>query len=743
MHGIIPPFLLEAIAANGTPSQQTAARRTLEIDSQIRAEREAVATARSEPVAPAERPHKNRRVYSSGNTFGLPGTLIRSEGQGPSGDVAVDEAYDGLGGTFDLYWDIYGRDSLDDKGLDLLASVHYGAKYNNAFWNGTQIVFGDGDGEIYKRFTLDVDVIGHELTHGVIDGKLPYHGQGGALNESLADVFGSLVKQRTLGQTAEEADWLIGAGMFVPEIKDVGVRSMRAAGTALHDQPGVNDVALRSMRAAGTALHDQPGINGVALRSMRAPGTAFHDPVLIHPPLMPDGKDPQPDHMSGYVPLPNDKDHDGGGVHINSGIPNRAFYLAATAIRGFAWEKAGRIWYHTLSKLPYNADFQQFATLTARIAEELYPTEPEIRHMVVRAWHEVGLGGDPLHLNRSGAFNAPQAVGAPSGVVFASLGVTNIVYRDAQGRLHELWQKGSAAGTSNLTQLANNAIHAANDPTSYINTVEELEVALYRATDGHVHSLYWSLGAVGHDALSGAASAPPTAGKPAGYIQKDGTSVVIYRAGDGNLHSLWWIGGGTPAHENLSGVHPKAAGDPVPYINTITGENIVAYRGTDGQIHTLYWTTGAVGHDNLSSVAGSPKAAGDPVAYYTSHNDTHQVIYRGEGNHIYELSWTGVNVVAYRDLTAEAGAPEAASDPAAYYIPANNTKHVIYRCADNHLRELWWIVGSTNPVAVDVTKSAYAPTAVDKPAAFVFENAGTQHVVFRGTDNHIHEIRWT
>jgi hypothetical protein len=117
------------------------------------------------------------------------------------------------------------------------------------------------------------------------------------------------------------------------------------------------------------------------------------------------------------------------------------------------------------------------------------------------------------------------------------------------------------------------------------------------------------------------------------------------------------------------------------------------------------------------------------------------VTYRGQNGHIYELWWVGADVVRFRDLTAEAGAPVAASDPAAYYVPANNTTHVIYRSADNHLRELWWIVG-TNAVGVDVTGAALAPTAVDKPAAFFFVGAGTQHVVFRGADDHIHEIRW-
>ena len=118
---------------------------------------------------------------------------------------------------------------------------------------------------------------------------LLYRGQPGALNESISDVFGVLVKQFALGQTAAEADWLVGAELLLP------------------------------------------GVQGRALRDMQHPGTAFDDPNL--------GTDPQPAHMDDYVVT----DSDFGGVHINSGIPNRAFVIAALTIGGPAWEDAGRI----------------------------------------------------------------------------------------------------------------------------------------------------------------------------------------------------------------------------------------------------------------------------------------------------------------------------------------------------------------------------------------------------------------
>jgi Thermolysin metallopeptidase, alpha-helical domain/Thermolysin metallopeptidase, catalytic domain len=203
------------------------------------------------------------------------------------------------------------------------------------------MVFGDGDGTYFNRFTIAIDVIGHELTHGVTahQANLAYHDQPGALNESISDVFGSLVKQYSHSpqQTADQADWLIGAGLFTP------------------------------------------AVHGVALRSMKAPGTAYDDPHL--------GKDPQPSHMSHYVTTTSDN----GGVHINSGIPNHAFCLAAVALGGYAWEKAGMIWYATLcdTRLSSTAQFQDFANLTADNAGRLFGDVEQ--QAVINAWEQVGI----------------------------------------------------------------------------------------------------------------------------------------------------------------------------------------------------------------------------------------------------------------------------------------------------------------------------------------------------------------
>lgn len=350
---ILPPHMLNEIAKNGTPAQRASAEATMMRSAAFRGQR-AMLTEYPSFAASATAAGKSRIVYHADFLSNLPGRQVRVEGDPPTGDAAVDEAYDGSGATYDLYNDIYARNSIDGNGLRLDSTVHYQRGYDNAFWNGQQMVYGDGDEDLppaqrlFNRFTIAIDVIGHELTHGVTqyEAKLVYSFQSGALNESMSDVFGSLVKQRRLGQTAAQADWLIGQGLLTANV------------------------------------------NGVALRSMKAPGTAYDDPVL--------GKDPQPAHMRDYVNTVSDN----GGVHINSGIPNHAFYVAAVEMGGSAWEKAGLIWYITLrDKLGANSQFQDAARLTYETAGELFGNNSLEQQAVRNGWSAVGLsvegGGSP------------------------------------------------------------------------------------------------------------------------------------------------------------------------------------------------------------------------------------------------------------------------------------------------------------------------------------------------------------
>jgi Zn-dependent metalloprotease len=366
LHCVMPPHILESIARSDRSSKNQRARAiaALSLTHSLSAARIGYsASVQSSLLDELSLPGRalvrefaagqtQRTIHTADNTQRVPGKIVRREGDPPvPGDPAVNEAYDYMGDTYDFYWQVFGRDSVDDEGLALHGTVHFDEDYDNAFWDGQRMIYGDGDQAQFERFTKSIDVIAHELTHGVTQysppGRPPsrsgliYWGQPGALNESISDVFGTLVKQWQGKQTVDEADWLIGQDLFVPHAV----------------------------------------VNGRGIRDMRAPGTAYGpDPVL--------GTDPQPADMSGYQFTLQDN----GGVHINSGIPNRAFYLAAAEIGGYAWEKAGAIWYSALQSplLRTTTQFGSFARLTVLMAQQLYPGGHESQ-AVRNGWAGVGI----------------------------------------------------------------------------------------------------------------------------------------------------------------------------------------------------------------------------------------------------------------------------------------------------------------------------------------------------------------
>lgn len=348
LHCILPPIVLENIARKGDEEQREWATRALSRDHSIRLARVqnslagvAMSRERGDALVMAAAPRPARVISDAHGSEDVRGPIVRREGDPETGDTATDEAYDGLGDTFDFWLETYGRNSIDGAGMPLRGVVHFGDLYPNAFWDGQRMVFGDGDGQVLGVMTGSLDVIGHELGHGVTETEagLEYWGQSGAMNESLSDVWGSLVKQYKLHQDAAAADWLIGSEVWTPNI------------------------------------------SADALRSMKSPGDAYDDPLV--------GKDPQPAHMDQYVETVQDN----GGVHINSGIPNHAFYLAATEIGGFAWEVTGRIWYEALQHPALRPDsgFSAFARLTVATAERVHGRDSTQAHTIKDAWDNVGV----------------------------------------------------------------------------------------------------------------------------------------------------------------------------------------------------------------------------------------------------------------------------------------------------------------------------------------------------------------
>lgn len=347
IHCLVPDYVLREIARRGGETERAAALDSLGISvtlrsarSQAEAGRAAIGSVRL-PTAALRLPKVDRVIRDADGSTDLAAPVVRREGDPDSGDPAVDEAFEHFGSTWSFFFEVLARNSIDNAGMTLDGVVHYGRNFDNAFWDGDQMVFGDGSGTLFTRLTQSLSVCAHELGHGVIqfDGPLVYQSQSGALNEHIADAFGVMVHQWKHGQTVADADWLIGAEILAE------------------------------------------GVDGKALRSMKEPGTAYDDDLL--------GKDPQPAHMDGYVHTADDN----GGVHINSGIPNKAFYEIARELDGNSWDRAGRILYATLGnpQLRPTSDFRRFARLNHRVAGQLYGADSVEAAAVKNGWAAVGI----------------------------------------------------------------------------------------------------------------------------------------------------------------------------------------------------------------------------------------------------------------------------------------------------------------------------------------------------------------
>ncbi|PUA81795.1 M4 family metallopeptidase [Nocardioides currus] len=339
----VPPYVEAALADNVAVT--TVDDPQLDLSEELR-ERRTKAIERDTPaaapsLAPPATGTSRREVYDSGNTTNQRVSLVRSEGSPETKDAEVINAYDSAGTVRSFFRTVLNRDSIDNRSLDLVLNVHYGTAYNNAFWDGDEMTFGDGDGIIFSGFARSLDVVAHELAHGVTQfaSGLVYQGESGALNEHFSDVFGTAITQWAADETPDDADWLIGDEIMAPDLY------------------------------------------GEALRSMRNPGTAYDNPIL--------GKDPQPAHYADRYT----GSADNGGVHINSGIPNRVFYLVATELGDTA--EAARIWYHALHFLQPTSTFAQAAAQiadSARILVKAGVVHKGAAQVVRGAWHEVGVG---------------------------------------------------------------------------------------------------------------------------------------------------------------------------------------------------------------------------------------------------------------------------------------------------------------------------------------------------------------
>jgi Zn-dependent metalloprotease len=272
-------------------------------------------------------------VYDCAHKHTLPGTPLPSPKTAQ--DPTAQRSFKATSSLAKFFKTVFKRNSIDDAGMTLMSSIHYGQRYNNAFWNGAQMVYGDGDGKLFLDFTGSNDVIGHELTHGITQHtlQLGYSGDAGGLNESLSDCFGSMFRQWKARQSVEQADWLIGAGLLGPTARKRGY---------------------------------------TCLRNMANPA----DKQALAP---------QPTQYSQITP--------GMDPHYSSGPPNLAFCTACTTLGGRSWERIGQVWYHVLTTSGAQADMSMpaFAARCRQLAGQLYPKAPQVLAAVNKGWKTVGL----------------------------------------------------------------------------------------------------------------------------------------------------------------------------------------------------------------------------------------------------------------------------------------------------------------------------------------------------------------
>lgn len=295
----------------------------------------------------------SRKIYNANHTNPdnptLPGTLMFSEG-GSSSDQDAMGAYNNTGATYNYYKARFGRDSYNGSGAQLISSVHLGTNYVNAYWTGSQMAFGDGDGQQASSLALDFDVVAHELTHAVTDStaNLNYESDSGALNEGMSDIFAAAGSAWKDGAVSANT-WKIGEACWTP------------------------------------------ATSGDALRYMNNPTQDGYSKDYY----------PERAYASGCTPSSS---NDYCGVHYNSGIANLAFYLLSqggthprgkttVSVPAITVTKAEQIFYRALTYgyMTSTTNFQGARNATAQAATDLYSTT-EV-NAVQACWDAVGVPG--------------------------------------------------------------------------------------------------------------------------------------------------------------------------------------------------------------------------------------------------------------------------------------------------------------------------------------------------------------
>jgi hypothetical protein len=265
--------------------------------------------------------------------------------------------------------------------------------------------------------------------------------------------------------------------------------------------------------------------------------------------------------------------------------------------------------------------------------------------------------------------SAPLAAGSPRGYVSPFDHVPRVVYRGDDGHVHEIsLNRAGVWSTGDLSALLG-APDAVGDPSEYVTPLDRTARVVFRGADGHIHEISLAPGAGwSYGDLTAHSGAPDAAGNPWGYVSlRDETPRVVFRRADGHIHEISLAPHGWSAKDLIEITGAMAAsGDPHAYVSS-AGTCRVVYRAVDGHVHEISLAPGGGwATDVLSALAGAPVAAGDPFGYVTPLDRTSRVVYRGGDRHLHELSLAQGGTWSTADLTAVTGAPAAATGPTAY-----------------------------------------------------------------------------
>jgi hypothetical protein len=367
------------------------------------------------------------------------------------------------------------------------------------------------------------------------------------------------------------------------------------------------------------------------------------------------------------------------------------------------------------------------------------------------------------------------SVAADPAAYVRSDATNSVVYRGTDSHVHELYLSphGSNWQSEDLSILTNAPAYAgvAGRPVPYVR-FDGTSSVIYRGADNHLFEVLRSEGPGCSTpcwwirdltVLSGAPAAASD-GDPAAYVRFDGVSSVVYRAANNAIYEIYILPGSTsPQYGAPLSTAPPAAGSPAGYIR-YDGVNCIVYRGTDSHLYELSLGQNGWQLDDLFSKVGASAvtAAGDPVAFVRS-DLVSSIVYLGTDNHVHAITYTysasrlgsgggpGITQGPWgtADLTVASGAPNAAGDPSAY-VRLDNTNSVVYRGADNHIHEIYLVSGSTWKTGANggdlfpASSTPATPPAAGHPAGYrpgAYRRAdNVNSLVYRGTDAQIHEL---